>query len=75
MLPLSLATMGKKYKVIRINGLDEQKRHLNNLGFVEGETVQIANELEGNLIIAVKDSRIALSKEMSNRIVVEEINE
>ena len=75
MLPLSLATMGKKYKVIRINGLDEQKRHLNNLGFVEGETVQIANELEGNLIIAVKDSRSALSKEMSNRIVVEEINE
>ena len=75
MLPLSLATMGKKYKVIRINGQDEQKRHLNNLGFVEGETVQIANELEGNLIIAVKDSRIALSKEMSNRIVVEEINE
>ena len=75
MLPLSLATMGKKYKVIRINGRDEQKRHLKNLGFVEGETVQIANELEGNLIIAVKDSRIALSKEMSNRIVVEEINE
>ena len=75
MLPLSLATMGKKYKVIRINGRDEQKRHLNNLGFVEGETVQIANEVEGNLIIAVKDSRIALSKEMSNRIVVEEINE
>ena len=75
MLPLSLATMGKKYKVIRINGRDEQKRHLNNLGFVAGETVQIANELEGNLIIAVKDSRIALSKEMSNRIVVEEINE
>ena len=75
MLPLSLATMGKKYKVIRINGRDEQQRHLNNLGFVEGETVQIANELEGNLIIAVKDSRIALSKEMSNRIVVEEINE
>ena len=75
MLPLSLATMGKKYKVIRINGRDEQKRHLTNLGFVEGETVQIANELEGNLIIAVKDSRIALSKEMSNRIVVEEINE
>ena len=71
MLPLSLATMGKKYKVIRINGRDEQKRHLTNLGFVEGETVQIANELEGNLIIAVKDSRIALSKEMSNRIVVE----
>ena len=75
MLPLSLATMGKKYKVIRINGRDELKRHLNNLGFVEGETVLIANELEGNLIIAVKDSRIALSKEMSNRIVVEEINE
>ena len=75
MLPLSLATMGKKYKVIRINGRDEQQRHLNNLGFVEGETVQIAKELEGNLIIAVKDSRIALSKEMSNRIVVEEINE
>ena len=75
MLPLSLATMGKKYKVIRINGRDEQKRHLTNLGFVEGETVQIANELEGNLIIAVKDSRIALSKEMSKRIVVEEINE
>ena len=75
MLPLSLATMGKKYKVIRINGRDELKRHLNNLGFVEGETVQIANELEGNLIIAVKDSRIALSKEMSNRIVVEELIE
>ena len=75
MLPLSLATMGRNIKLSESNGRDEQKLHLNNLGFVEGETVQIANELEGNLIIAVKDSRIALSKEMSNRIVVEEINE
>jgi len=71
MIPLAFADMKKVYKVIRISGKDEQRRHLNNLGFVEGENIEIVNKLNDNLIIAVKDSRIALGREMSNRIVVE----
>lgn len=73
MLPLSFATKGENYQVVKINGKDEQKRHLNNLGFVEHEKIKIATEIGGNLIIAVKDSRIALSKEMAMRIVVEKL--
>ncbi|MHB8065536.1 MAG: FeoA family protein, partial [Ruminiclostridium sp.] len=54
----------------KIGGKDETKRFLNNLGFVEGGEIIIVSENAGNLIVNVKNTRIAISKEMANRIVV-----
>ncbi len=73
MMPLTFATRGYKYNVVKINGKDEQRRHLNNLGFIEGREIEVSNEVGGNLIVGVKDSRIAVSKEMAMRIVVDNI--
>ena len=71
MIPLSFAGIGEKNIIRRIGGKDDARRHLNNLGFVEGSEVEIVTEAAGNLIVNVKESRIAISKEMANRIVVE----
>jgi ferrous iron transport protein A len=54
----------------KITGNDETRRFLSSLGFVAGETVKIISELGGNLIINVKDSRVALDKSMASRIIV-----
>lgn len=72
MLPLTFARPGDEYKIVRIGGKDEVKRHLDNLGFVENEVIKVISETGGNLIIGVKDSRIAISKEMAGRIVVKD---
>ena len=69
-MPLILATKGNELNIKKITGNDDTKRFLNSLGFVEGETVKIISELGGNLIINVKDSRIALDKGMASRIIV-----
>ena len=69
-MPLILATKGNEVNIKKINGNDETKRFLNSLGFVVGESVKIISELGGNLIINVKDSRIALDKSMASRIIV-----
>ena len=69
-MPLILATKGNEMNIKKITGNDETKRFLNSLGFVAGETVTIISELGGNLIINVKDSRIALDKGMASRIIV-----
>lgn len=69
-MPLSLAKTGERVTVKQINGKDDTRRHLENLGFVEGCEVSVVTELDGNLIINVKDARIAISKSMANRIIV-----
>ena len=71
MIPLTFADKKTPYFIKKINGKDEARRHLNNLGFIEGEAVTVVAELAGNLIIAVKDSRIAIDRAMAQRIVVE----
>ena len=71
-MPLILATKGNEMNIKKIIGNDETKRFLNSLGFVVGENVRIISELGGNLIINVKDSRIALDKGMASRIIVQE---
>jgi len=73
MMPLTFAKAGEKNLIKKIGGRDETKRHLNNLGFVEGGEVSVVSEIAGNLIVNVKESRIAISKEMANRIVVDNI--
>lgn len=75
MMPLSFAEIGEKNIIRRIGGKDDARRHLNNLGFVEGSEVEVVTEAAGNLIVNVKEARIAISKEMASRIVVDVLDE
>ena len=70
MLPLSMAGAGTTQIIAKITGKDEVRRHLAELGLVVGEEVTVMNSLGGNLILQVKDSRIALDRELANRIMV-----
>ncbi len=70
MMPLTMSRPGESSSIKRITGKDETKRHLENLGFVVGETVTIVTEMAGNLIINVKGTRVAVDKAMANRIMV-----
>ena len=70
MMPLSRAVIGEKKRVIKVGGKDEVRRFLQNLGFVEGAEITVVSELSGNMIINVKDTRIAIDKSMANRIMV-----
>ena len=70
MMPLAMADAGTHYTIQTITGKDEVRQHLAELGFVVGEPVRVVNELAGNLILSVKDSRIALDRDMAMRIMV-----
>ena len=69
-MPLSMAVPGAETTVRKISGRDETRRFLASLGFVEGGSVPVISELGGNLIVNVKNTRVALSKSMANRIFV-----
>ena len=69
-MPLSMLQSGTEAVVQKIGGQGETKRFLNSLGFIEGSKVMVVSELGGNLIVNVKEARIALSKAMANRIYV-----
>lgn len=70
MLPLSLAEPRVPQSIAKITGKDKVRRHLSELGLVVGEEVTVISSLAGNLILQVKDSRIALDRELANRIMV-----
>ncbi len=70
MMPLNLADIGETNTIRRIGGTPEVKKHLENLGFVVGGTVTIVNRLGGNVIVNVKEARVAISEEMSRKIMI-----
>lgn len=70
MMPLSMARVGDVNVIARITGKDEVRAHLAELGFVVGQEVKVVSELGGNLILSVKDSRVALDRGMAMRIMV-----
>lgn len=70
MMPLTFANTGEELMIKKIGGNPETKKFLENLGFVVGGSVTIVNELGGNVIVNVKESRVAVSKEMAQRIMV-----
>lgn len=70
MMPLSMLSVGEERKIIKISGKDETKGFLENLGFVEGSEISVVSELAGNIIVNVKDTRVAIDKIMANRIMV-----
>ena len=69
-MPLSMVGPGEESVIQKVGGNEDTKRFLENLGFVVGGTVSVVSEIEGNLIVNVKDSRVAIGKDMANRIMV-----
>ena len=70
MMPLTMAKAGETVTIRKITGKDEVRLHLAELGFVVDSQVTIVNEIAGNLIVQVKESRLALDKTMANRIMI-----
>ncbi len=70
MIPLVVSDFGEEQIIKKIGGNEEVKHHLENLGFTVGGTVTIVNSLNGNVIVKVKDSRIALNEDLARRIMV-----
>lgn len=70
MMPLMLASIGESHIVRKVGGNPEVKKHLENLGFVVGANITVINTLGGNIIVNVKEARIAISKEMAQKIMV-----
>ena len=69
-MPLSMVNAGEPYTIKKIGGKEEVRRHLENLGFVVGGVVTDVSEINGSLIVNVKDSRVAIGKDMANKIMV-----
>lgn len=69
-MPLTMAAPGETVVIRKITGKDEVRQHLAELGFVVDGMVTVVSQLAGNLILQVKDSRIALDKTMANRILI-----
>ena len=69
-MPLTVADTGEEYVIKRIGGKPEVKQHLENLGCVGGGVVSVINTMGGNVIVKVKESRIAISQEMAQKIMV-----
>lgn len=70
MMPLVVAPTGEEQMIKRIGGSEEVKRHLQELGFVPGGFVTVVNEIGGNLIVNVKESRVAVDKQLAQKIFV-----
>ena len=69
-MPLGMADIGDVNIIRKITGRDDVRQHLAELGFVVGAEVRVVNDIGGNLILSVKDSRVALDKTMAMRIMV-----
>ena len=70
MLPLTLANIGEEQMIHRVGGSPEVKKHLEDLGFVAGGAVTVVSSLKGNVIVKVKEARVAISEEMARKIMV-----
>ena len=70
MMPLTFANIGEENMIKKIGGKPEVRAHLENLGFVAGGNITVISTMGGNLIVNVKDSRVAISREMASKIMV-----
>lgn len=71
MMPLILSKAGEESVILRVGGSPEVRQHLNDLGFVAGTGVTVLNVIGGNLIVKVKEARVAISREMAQKIMVQ----
>ena len=70
MMPLALANIGEEYMISRVSGNPEVKKHLEDLGFTAGGSITVVSALGGNIIVKVKESRVAISEEMARKIMI-----
>lgn len=70
MMPLALADVGTENLIRKVGGSPEVKKHLEDLGFVAGGTATVVAAMSGNIIVKVKEARVAISEEMARRIMV-----
>mgnify|MGYP004573229095 CR=1 FL=1 len=70
MMPLALANIGEESIIRKVGGSPEMKKHLEDLGFVAGGPVTVVSALGGNIIVKVKESRVAISEEMARKIMI-----
>lgn len=70
MMPLTMAKAGEENSIKKVGGKAEVRQFLENLGFVAGSSVTVITEIGGNLIVSVKDSRIAINREMASKIMI-----
>lgn len=70
MMPLTMAKTGEENAIVRVGGKEDVRRFLESLGFVAGSIVSVISEMNGNVIVNVKGSRVAISKEMANKIMI-----
>lgn len=69
-MPLSMAKVGEPLEIKKVGGKEETRQFLEKLGFVVGGIVTVISEMNGNIIVNIKDSRVAIGKDMANKIVV-----
>ncbi len=69
-MPLSMARKGEQNTIKRVGGKEDARRFLESLGFVTGGLVTVVSEMGGNLIVTIRDSRVAIGKGMASKIIV-----
>ncbi len=69
-MPLTMAKIGESNTIKRVGGREDTRKFLENLGFVAGSMVTVVSEISGNMILNVKDSRVALGRDMANKIMI-----
>lgn len=69
-MPLTMVREGEPSIIKKVGGKEETRKFLENLGFVAGGTVTVVSAISGNMIVNVKDSRVAIGKDMANKIIV-----
>ncbi|MBS6953935.1 MAG: ferrous iron transport protein A [Clostridium sp.] len=69
-MPLTMARAGEVTSIRRVGGKEEVRRHLENMGFVPGTNVTVVSVNNGNVIVNVKEARVAISREMANKIMI-----
>lgn len=69
-MPLTMAVAGERNMIRKVGGKPEVRKHLENLGFVAGSDVTVISEIGGNLIVRIKESRVAISREMAGKILI-----
>ena len=70
MMPLTMANAGEENIIKKVGGKEDTRRFLENLGFVVGAAVTVISQVEGNIIVNIKDSRVAIGKDKANKIMV-----
>ena len=70
MMPLTMANAGEENIIKKVGGKEDTRRFLENLGFVVGAAVTVISQVEGNIIVNINDSRVAIGKDMANKIMV-----